>query len=186
MPGQTSQSPSRSSYPLAAVSGATVATILVVIFIVRDLAHQPVLVTSLASSTFLLYYQPLNEMNRLRPLVLGHLLSCVTGFVASLVLPVPYLSAAVSIAVSVTAMTLLRIAYPPAVSTSLIFSYRPHDVSALLTFLLTLLVVAVLAFLYFVLVHGIRPSRVARWFGFPEETRPPGESNDRQNPRVHG
>ena len=64
----------QSSYRLAVVSGATVVTILTVIFVVQDLARQPVLVTSLASSTFLLYYQPGNEINRLRPLVFGHLI----------------------------------------------------------------------------------------------------------------
>jgi CBS-domain-containing membrane protein len=123
-------------------------------------------------------------MNRLKPLILGHLLSCLIGFVASLMLPVPYISAAVSITVSVIAMTLLRIAYPPAVSTSLIFSYRPHEVSSLLTFLLTLLVVAVLAFLYFVLIHGIRPSRFAGLFGLlhEQDSRPVEAGGERSPP----
>lgn len=154
------------------VGGATVATLLVTIFVVRDLARQPVLVTSLASSTFLLYYQPANEVNRFRPLIFGHLLSCFVGFVASIILPAPYISAAVSISVSVMAMMMLRITYPPAVSTSLVFSYRPHEISALLTFILTLFMVVTLAVLYFVLIRGIKPSRFASLFGLEQEHSP--------------
>lgn len=125
--------------------------------------------TSLASSTFLLYCQPLNEINRFKPPVFGHLLAAMVGFAAALVLPIPYASSAASITVSVILMSLPGIVYPPAVSTSLIFSYRPHDASAVATFMLTLVVGVVPAALYILLHRGIKPSRWADQFGLTDE-----------------
>jgi CBS-domain-containing membrane protein len=153
---------------LFVVTVATMVTILVVLIIDQDVGKQPLLVASLASSSFLMYYQPLNEVNRFGPLVLGQLTCAVFGFLANLLLRDPLSSAAVAVSFSVVAMMLLRIVHPPAVATSLVFAYRPHGVSALGTFFLTLLVVLVLAAVYVVLNLGIRPSRWAAAFGFEE------------------
>ncbi len=154
------------------VSSATVGTILAVLFVAQDVAKQPVLITSLASSSFLLYYQPLNEINRFRPLVFSHVISSLIGYIASLIFPVPYISAAVCITLSVIAMLAFRIVHPPAVSTSLVFSYRPHEATALLTFFLTLMVVVILAFIYLFMHRIIRPGRFAGHFGLNDN--PPG------------
>ncbi len=158
--------PPASARRLVAVSVATIATVLLLIFVVQDLARQPVLVTSLASSAFLLYYQPQNEVNRFKPLVFGHALAAGVGFVASLLLPLPYVATAVGIATTVVLMSLLRIVYPPAISTTLVFAYRPHDVTVIVTFLGTLAVVLVLALVYFALWYGIAPRRWGAHFGF--------------------
>lgn len=160
---------------LAVVSTATVLSVLIVIFIVQDLIRQPVLITSLASSTFLLYYQPLNEINRFGPLVFGHIIATSIGYLASLLLPVPYVSAAVSMALSIVVLVLLRMVHPPAISTSLVFSYRPHDATVIVTFLLTLAVVIALAFTYLLLRKGIQPSRWAHHFGLHEQDGRPGQ-----------
>jgi hypothetical protein len=55
--------------------------------------------------------------------------------------------------------------------TGVLFSFRPHDVSAFTTFLLTLAVVIGLALTYLVLHLGIRPSRWAPLFGLDERRR---------------
>ena len=86
---------------LITVAIATVISTTAVIFVVRDMAKQPVLITSLASSIFLLYHQPLNEINRFTPIVAGHLIAVTVGYLATLLLPMPYISAAVSVAAAV-------------------------------------------------------------------------------------
>ncbi|MHB1416124.1 MAG: HPP family protein, partial [Chloroflexota bacterium] len=148
---------------------ATVVTVVGAIFLVQGLARQPILITSLASSAFLFYYQPLNEVNRFAPLVFGHLLAAGVGFLAALFLPVPYASTAVSIAGTVVLLMVLRLVHPPAISTSLVFSYQPHGVPALLTFALVLFIIAVLGLLYVLLRIGIQPSRWAHFFGLTSE-----------------
>ena len=49
---------------VAMVGAATVITVVLMIVVVEQIARQAVLVTSLAASTFLLYYQPLHRMIR--------------------------------------------------------------------------------------------------------------------------
>ena len=153
---------------LAAVSIATVLSVIAVIFVVQELASRPILVASLGSSAFLLYFQPRNEVNNFRPLVLGHLLAAATGYGANLLLPEPYLSVATGLAVTVLLLTGLRLVHPPAISTSLVFAYRPEQAEAIVTFGLTLLVVVALALIYFFLRHGISATRWASFF-HPEE-----------------
>ena len=151
---------------ITVVSVATVLTVLAVIFVVQGVRHQPVLVTSLASSVFLLYWQPLNEVNRFKPLVFSHLIAMSVGYAASLVLPPPYASAAVALAVCVPLLSFLRLVHPPAISTSLVFSYRPQETSALSTFVVAIAVVVALAFVYLLLRWGVQPRKWAHLFGF--------------------
>ncbi len=153
---------------LTIVSGATVLSVLLVIFIVQDVARQPVLVTSLASSAFLLYYQPRNEINDFKPLVFGHLLAVMMGYGASLLLPIPYWSSILSVVGTVVLLSLLRLVHPPAISTSLVFSYRPYELDAVVTFLLSLVVILALGLIYLLLRHGIRSTHWASFFDLKE------------------
>ena len=153
---------------LAVVSIATVLSVLAVIFVVQELARRPILVASLGSSAFLLFFQPRNEVNNFRPLVFGHLLAAATGYGANLLFPEPYLSVAGGLAVTVLLLTGLRLVHPPAISTSLVFAYRPEQAEAIVTFGLTLAVVVALALIYFFLRHGISATRWAPLFD-PED-----------------
>lgn len=153
---------------VATVSAATVITVVLMIVVVEQIAEQAVLVTSLAASTFLLYYQPLHRMNRFVPVVGGHLIAAGVGFLADEIIPSATLALAVSITVTVTALASLRIIHPPAISTSVVFAYQPHDAGALLTFSLTLAVVIALAVVYLLLRHVIAPRRWAHLFGLDE------------------
>lgn len=149
---------------LTIVSGATVLSVLLVIFIVQDVARQPVL----ASSAFLLYYQPRNEINDFKPLVFGHLLAVMMGYGASLLLPIPYWSSILSVVGTVVLLSLLRLVHPPAISTSLVFSYRPYELDAVVTFLLSLVVILALGLIYLLLRHGIRSTHWASFFDLKE------------------
>ncbi|MDX1664458.1 MAG: HPP family protein [Candidatus Promineifilaceae bacterium] len=153
---------------LAAVAIATVLSVVAIIFVVQELATRPILVASLGSSAFLLYFQPRNEVNNFKPLVFGHLLAAVTGYGANLLFPEPYLSVASGLAVTVLLLAALRLVHPPAISTSLVFAYRPEQAVAIVTFGLTLAVVVALALIYFFLRHGISATRWATLF-HPEE-----------------
>ncbi|WP_426119501.1 HPP family protein [Kocuria sp. LHG3120] len=153
---------------VAMVGAATVITVVLMIVVVEQIARQAVLVTSLAASTFLLYYQPLHRMNRFVPVVGGHLIAAGVGFLSDKFIPGGTLAPAVAITVTVAALAGLRIIHPPAVSTSVVFAYRPHEVSALLTFSLTLVVVVALAAVYLLLRHVIAPRRWAYLFGLDE------------------
>lgn len=157
---------------VTAVSAATVITVVLMIVVIEQIAEQAVLVTSLAASTFLLYYQPLHRMNRFVPVVGGHLIAAGAGFLADEVIPSSTVALAVAITVTVVTLASLRIIHPPAISTSVVFAYRPHDASALLTFSLTLAVVVALAAVYLLLRHVIAPRRWAHLFGLDHESHP--------------
>ena len=141
-------------------------------------------VSNLASSVFLVYYQSLNEINHFTPLVLGHVLAAGDLAEGSVTLLLPYAAARAGIAVAVVRMRALRIVYSPAISTSLVFSSRPHEVSALATILMTRVVV-ILAARYATLRHGISPSRLAHRFGPIEEVEPPA-AQARRTPQPSG
>jgi hypothetical protein len=86
------------------------------------------------------------------------------GYGASLLLPIPYWSSILSVVGTVVLLSLLRLVHPPAISTSLVFSYRPYELDAVVTFLLSLVVILALGLIYLLLRHGIRSTRWATFF----------------------
>ena len=88
----------------------------------------------------------------------------LVSYGAHVLLPEPYLSTLAGLGLTILLLALMRAVHPPAVSTSLVFAYRPVDVGVMLTFLLTLLVLIVLALVYFFLRHGIAVTRWAPFF----------------------
>ncbi|MCF8144564.1 MAG: HPP family protein [Deltaproteobacteria bacterium] len=119
-------------------------TVLAVLFFVEILNRQRLLFSSLASSSFLIYLDPMHGTNAVRSLVLSHLCAALLGLLMYQILGPGYISGGVAMVAAILLMILLDAVHPPAVSTSLIFAFRVADESNLILFALALGVTAAL------------------------------------------
>ena len=60
-----------------------------------------------------LYYQPRNEVNDFKPLLLGHLLAAGVGYRAHVLLPEPYFSTLVGLGLTILLLALFKAVHPP-------------------------------------------------------------------------
>ena len=122
-------------------------TVLAMLGLVEALSNQRLLFASLSSSAFLIYLDPLHNMNSVKTLVASHLFAATAGLLAYLALGHTYPAGAIALIVTILLMILLDVVHPPAVSTALGFALRSGDESNLLLFSLAVGIVTVLVVL---------------------------------------
>ena len=110
------------------------ATVLGTLFFLEAFSRQQILFTSLASSAFLIYLDPLHIMNRVRTLVIAQPLALLIGYAAHLLVPGDYLAAGTGMVLTILVMVLLDAVHPPAVSTSLLFAFHDYTEATLVLF----------------------------------------------------
>lgn len=129
------------------------ATVLLVLAFVEALSSQRLLFASLASSAFLIYRDPENEVNNVRTLLIAQIGSALIGLGCYLAFGPGYLSGGLAMVLSIAMMIALDAMHPPGVSTALSFGLRSGDAGNLALFCMAVGVTAVLVVL----------QRVAMW-----------------------
>ncbi|MBW3622816.1 MAG: HPP family protein [Armatimonadetes bacterium] len=119
-------------------------TVLAVFLLVEAFSNQRLLFASLASSAFLIYLDPEHGTNTTRTLVLSQMMAAFVGFGSLLALGPGYSAAGLAMVVAITLMIFMDAVHPPAVSTSLAFSFKAGPESNLAVFGLAVAIVVVL------------------------------------------
>ncbi len=122
-------------------------TVLIVLFLIENFARQRILFASLASSSFLIYRDPHNQMNSLYSLLVSQSGRAVFGLISYLLFGAGYGAAAFAMLATVFFMITLDAIHPPAVSTAISFGFSSPNTDIFFLFLLALGMVAVLIFL---------------------------------------
>ncbi len=122
-------------------------TVLGALVLVAQLTRQHILFASLASSAFLIYRDPLHQMNTVRVMVTAHLAGATLGIGAALLLGPGYTAGAVAMTLTIVALILLDAVHPPAISTALGFAVLPKEHDVVGVFLLALGLVTALVLL---------------------------------------
>ncbi|MBK4736591.1 HPP family protein [Noviherbaspirillum pedocola] len=136
------------------------ATVLLVLALVEALSSQRLLFASLASSAFLIYRDPENEVNNVRTLLIAQVGSACIGLACYLMLGPGYLSGGVALVASIAMMIVLDAMHPPGVSTALSFGLRSGDASNLALFCMAVTITAALVLMQRVALWMMR--RMAR------------------------
>lgn len=131
-------------------------TILIVLVVLENFARQRILFASLASSAFLIYRDPLNQMNSLYSLLVSQAGGAVIGFGASAWLGEGYIAAALAMLATIIFIISLDAIHPPAISTTLSFAFRSPGSNLFNLFILALVMVALLVLLEQALLWFIR------------------------------
>ena len=130
--------------------------VLGAVLAIEMLQHQRVLFASLASSAFLIYRDPGHQMNSVRTMVSAHLVAVVIGVGAGLLLGPGYIAAAIAMSGTITALILLDVVHPPAVSTALGFAFAGRQEPLVGLFLVALALVAALVLMQRIAVWALR------------------------------
>lgn len=120
---------------------------LVVLVLLDTFARQRILFASLASSAFLIYRDPHNQMNSLYSLLVSQTAGAFIGFGSSLMLGDGYLAAAIANLGTTIVIIALDAIHPPAISTAISFAFCAPGTNAFGLFLLALGMVALLVLL---------------------------------------
>jgi hypothetical protein len=121
--------------------------VISVLMLLEVFSRQHLLFSSLASSAFLIYLDPKHPVNHVRTLAISQVSAAVLGYLVFLVLGPGYLSAAVSMILTIAVMIVNRAMHPPAVSTAMIFAFQFTKVNTLVLFLLAVMLLVILIFL---------------------------------------
>jgi CBS-domain-containing membrane protein len=127
--------------------------------LIEAFGGQHLLCSSLASSAFLIYLDPRNEMNGVRALVVSQMAAAGVGWVMWLLLGGGYWASASAIPVAILLMILLRAVHPPAVSTALAFAMRLDPAGSFVVFALAVVITALLVALHWSLSWLIRNTK---------------------------
>jgi CBS-domain-containing membrane protein len=123
------------------------ATMLIVLAFVDTLTRQRLLFASLAGSAFLIYIDPEHRANSVGTVIIAHTIGATIGLALYRLSGPVYVAAGTTMICTILAMILLDRVHPPAVGTSLAFSFRAGDEQNWLIFMLALLMVALLVLL---------------------------------------
>ncbi|HET7036624.1 MAG TPA: HPP family protein [Thermomicrobiaceae bacterium] len=134
----------KSELTLAALPTATV---LAMFLIIDRFSTRHLLFTSLASSAFLIYLDPLHAMNNVRTLIMAHVGAALFGIGSWALLGHGYTAGIVAMFVTILYMIVLDVMHPPAASTALLFALGSGSQNQFLLFLLALGITVVLVIL---------------------------------------
>jgi CBS-domain-containing membrane protein len=123
------------------------ATVLPMLGVIEALGRHHLLCSSLASSAFLIYLDPRNEMNGVRALVVSQMTAAGAGWVMWLLLGGGYAASACAIPLAILLMILLKAVHPPAVSTALAFAIHLDPTGSFVLFALAVVITALLVVL---------------------------------------
>src|SRR5262249_23153993 len=98
------------------------ATVLLMLGVIEAFGRHHLLCASMASSAFLIYWDPRNEMNSVPAVVVSQLTAAGVGWLMWLLLGGGYAAAACAIPLAILLMILLKAVHPPAVATALAFA----------------------------------------------------------------
>jgi CBS-domain-containing membrane protein len=132
--------------------------VIAVLLLLQFFSRQQLLFSSLASSAFLIYLDPRHPVNHVRTLLISQIAAAVLGYLVYLLCGPGYLSAALSMIVTIAAMIITRAMHPPAVSTAMIFAFQFTKVNTLVLFLFAVLLLVILIFLQRVSIWIIKRS----------------------------
>jgi len=118
--------------------------IILVLMLLEAFSKQQMLFSSLASSAFLIYLDPKHPTNRVRTLTIAQMSAAFIGFVMYILVGPGYLSAAISMIVSIIVMIITGAMHPPAVSSALIFAFEYTRVNTLLMFFMAVVLLVLL------------------------------------------
>src|SRR5262249_10401861 len=104
------------------------ATVLPMLGVIEVFGRHHLMCASMASSAFLIYWDPRNEMNSVYAVVVSQMTAASVGWLMWLLLGGGYAAAAGAIPLAILLMILLKAVPPPAVSTALAFAMHldPH------------------------------------------------------------
>src|SRR5262245_59647610 len=100
------------------------ATVLPMLGVIEAFGRHHLLCASMASSAFLIYWDPRNEMNSVRAVVLSQMTAASVGWLMWLLLGGGFAAAALAIPLAILLMILFRAVHPPAVATALAFAMQ--------------------------------------------------------------
>jgi CBS-domain-containing membrane protein len=112
------------------------ATVLPMLGVIEVFGRHHLLCASLASSAFLIYQGPRNEMNSVHAVVVSQMTAAGVGWLMWLLLGAGYAAAASAIPLAILLMILLKAVHPPAVSTALAFAMQLDPGGSFLLFAL--------------------------------------------------
>ncbi len=122
-------------------------TVLSVLVLVEVLSGHRLLITSLASSAFLIYLDPQHGTNTTRTLVSGHVIATIVGLLADWIFGPGYIAGASAMIAAIFLMILFDVVHPPAVSTALTFAFLSGTENSIVLFGLALSMISVLVVL---------------------------------------
>ena len=129
------------------------ATVLPMVALIEEFGGHHLLCASLASSAFLIYVDPRNEMNGAAALVVSQMTAAGVGWLMWRLLGGGYAAAASAIPLVILLMILLKAVYPPvalhppAVSTALAFALRLDPSGSFVVFAMSVGITALLVVL---------------------------------------
>ena len=121
--------------------------VISVLMLLEAFSRQQLLFSSLASSAFLIYLDPRHPVNSVRTLVISQTVASVLGYLIFLLLGPGYLSAAISMILTIAVMIFTKAMHPPAVSTAMIFAFQFTPVNTVVLFISAVLLLVALIFL---------------------------------------
>lgn len=121
--------------------------IIAVLLLLQAFSQQRLLFSSLASSAFLIYIDPRHPVNSIRTLTIAQLSAAVVGYGVYLAAGPGYLSAAISMVITIGVMIGTGAMHPPAVSSALIFAFQYTKPDTLLLFLSAVILLVLLIML---------------------------------------
>jgi CBS-domain-containing membrane protein len=123
------------------------ATVLPILGVIEALGGHHLLCSSLASSAFLIFLDPRNEMNGVRALVVSQMTAAGAGWAMWLLLGGGYATSVSAIPLAILLMSLLKAVHPPAVSTALAFAMHLDPPGSFVLFALAVVITALLVVL---------------------------------------
>ena len=155
--------------------------VFLVLMLLEAFSRQHLLFSSLASSAYLIYLDPKHPVNHVRTLSISQVSAALLGYLVFLVMGPGYLSAAVSMILTIAVMIITRSMHPPAVSTAMIFAFQFTKANTLVLFLLAVTLLVVLIFLQRVSLWLVKRSEGKNVSLEKELTDQKGETLNRHN-----
>jgi CBS-domain-containing membrane protein len=101
----------------------------------------------MASSAFLIFWDPRNEMNSVQAVVVSQMTAAGVGWLMWLLLGGGYAAAACAIPLAILLMILLNAVHPPAVATALAFAMKLDPTGSFVSFAVAVGITALLVVL---------------------------------------
>jgi CBS-domain-containing membrane protein len=120
------------------------ATVLPMLGVIEAFGRYHLLCASMATSAFLIYWDPRNEMNSVHAVVVSQITAAGVGWLMWLLLGGGYAAAAGAIPLAILVMILLKAVHPPAISTALAFAMHLDPTGSFVLFALAVGITALL------------------------------------------
>ena len=155
-------------------------SILSMVLVISGILEQPVLFTSLASTTFLIFVRPESKTSQYRNVIGGHYVSATVGFLIAISAEKAMLLhdekimlgliCALSVAAASILMHFLDMEHPPAAGTALAFAFGVRSADMLVTLGIALSTIIFLACLK-IFLHGFEKLLMRYEHNFAKELR---------------